>query len=37
VKSRAEVRHFKPGSGVGVEFIDLSAEALRAILAEIGE
>ncbi len=37
VKARAEVRHVKPGSGVGVEFIDLSTEALRAILAEIGE
>ena len=37
VKARAEVRHVKPGAGVGVEFIGLSAEAARAILAETGE
>jgi hypothetical protein len=37
IKARAEVRHVEPESGVGVEFIELSAEAVRAILAEIGE
>jgi hypothetical protein len=32
---RAEVRHCMPGLGVGVEFVDLSPEALRAIEEEI--
>ena len=37
IRARAEVRHVEPESGVGVEFIELSADAIRAILAEIGE
>jgi len=32
---RAEVRHCVPGVGVGVEFVDLSPEALRGIEEEI--
>jgi hypothetical protein len=35
VQSRAEVRYCLPGVGVGVEFIELSAEAVRAIAAEV--
>jgi hypothetical protein len=35
VNVRAEVRHCVEGAGVGVEFIDLSAEALRAIEREL--
>jgi PilZ domain len=37
VKARAEVRHVVPDSGVGVEFVELSPEAVRAIENEIGE
>ena len=36
VKVRAEVRHCVPGSGVGVEFLQLPPEAVRAIENEIG-
>ena len=36
VNVRAEVRHCKPGIGVGVEFLDLSREAALAIEKEIG-
>jgi hypothetical protein len=35
VKSRAEVRYCLPGVGVGVEFIDISRECVRAIEKEI--
>jgi hypothetical protein len=35
VQSRAEVRYCLPGVGVGVEFIGISAEAVRAIAAEV--
>ncbi len=37
VNVRVEVRHYIPDSGVGVEFLELSAEAARAIRKEIGE
>ena len=37
VNARAEVRHILPDSGVGVEFVELSCEALRAIEEEFGE
>ncbi len=35
VRSRAEVRYCLPGVGVGVEFIDISQENVRAIEREI--
>ena len=35
VKVRAEVRHCEPGSGVGVEFVDLSPAATEAIEREL--
>jgi len=35
VQSRAEVRYCLPGVGVGVEFIGISAEAVRAIADEV--
>lgn len=35
VHSRAEVRYCLPGVGVGVEFIDISRECVRAIEREI--
>jgi len=35
VNVRAEVRHCMPGSGVGVEFLELSPEAKQAIEKEI--
>ena len=37
VNARAEVRHIVPDSGIGVEFVQLSSEALTAIEKEIGE
>ena len=37
VRTRAEVRHVIPDSGIGVEFMELSPEAIRAIESEIGE
>ena len=36
VRTRAEVRHLTE-SGIGVEFVELSPDALQAIEAEIGE
>jgi hypothetical protein len=35
VKARAEVRYCLAGVGVGVEFIDISPEAQRAISEEM--
>lgn len=35
VHSRAEVRYCLPGVGVGVEFVDISRECVRAIEREI--
>ncbi len=35
VRSRAEVRYCLPGVGVGVEFVDISPEAVAAIEKEI--
>jgi PilZ domain-containing protein len=35
VRSRCEVRYCLPGVGVGVEFIDISPESVRAIEAEV--
>jgi hypothetical protein len=35
IHSRAEVRYCLPGVGVGVEFIDISRECVRAIEREI--
>jgi hypothetical protein len=35
VHSRCEVRYCLPGVGVGVEFIDISPESVRAIEAEV--
>jgi hypothetical protein len=35
INARAEVRYCLPGAGIGVEFIDLSAEARQAIEAEL--
>ena len=35
LNARGKVRHCLPGVGVGVEFVDLSAEARRAIEEEI--
>ena len=37
VNARAEVRHIVPDSGIGVEFVQLSPEALRAIEEEFGK
>ena len=37
VNARAEVRHIVPDSGIGVEFVQLSSEALRAIEEEFGQ
>jgi hypothetical protein len=37
VNARVEVRHIIPDSGIGVEFVQLSCEALTAIEKEIGE
>jgi hypothetical protein len=36
VNTRAEVRYCLPGVGVGIEFVDISEEAVRAIEREIG-
>jgi len=36
ISARAEVRYCLPGVGVGVEFIDISPEAVRAIEVELG-
>ncbi|HUJ29863.1 MAG TPA: PilZ domain-containing protein [Candidatus Acidoferrum sp.] len=36
ISTRAEVRYCLPGVGVGVEFLDISPEAVRAIEKEIG-
>jgi hypothetical protein len=36
IATRAEVRYCLPGVGVGVEFIDISPEAVRAIEVELG-
>ena len=36
VNVRAEVRHCEPGFGVGVEFLELPADALQAIEKELG-
>jgi len=35
IQSRAEVRYCLPGVGVGVEFIGISADAVRAIASEV--
>jgi PilZ domain-containing protein len=35
IQTRCEVRHCQPGVGVGVEFIDLGADAKRLIEREI--
>lgn len=35
ITARAEVRYCLPGVGVGVEFIDISPEAVRAIEGEL--
>jgi hypothetical protein len=35
VRSRCEVRYCLPGVGVGVEFIDISPESVRAIESEV--
>jgi hypothetical protein len=35
VNTRAEVRHCEPGSGVGVEFLNLPQDACLAIESEI--
>ena len=35
IVTRAEVRYCLPGVGVGVEFVDISEEAVRAIEKEI--
>jgi|SRR5579871_4822791 len=37
IESRAEVRYCLPGVGLGVEFIDISASAARAIAEETTE
>jgi hypothetical protein len=37
VNARAEVRHIVSNSGIGVEFVQLSSEALKAIEEEFGE
>lgn len=36
IQSRCEVRHFIPGVGIGVEFVELSPDALAAIKRELG-
>jgi hypothetical protein len=36
IVTRCEVRYCLPGAGLGVEFIDLPPESVRAIEAEIG-
>jgi PilZ domain len=36
VQTRGEVRYCLPGVGIGVEFIGLGAEAVRAIEKELG-
>jgi hypothetical protein len=36
ISARAEVRHCVPGVGAGVEFIEISREAVQAIEEEIG-
>jgi hypothetical protein len=36
IAARCEVRYSLPGAGLGVEFIDLSPECVRAIEAEVG-
>jgi hypothetical protein len=36
VQARAEVRYCLKGVGVGVEFVDISPDAVRAIEKEIG-
>ncbi len=35
IQARAEVRYCLPGVGVGVEFVEISPESLRAIKTEI--
>lgn len=35
ISTRAEVRYCLPGVGVGVEFVDISVEALQAIEEEV--
>jgi hypothetical protein len=35
VSTRAEVRYCLPGVGVGIEFIDISEDAVRAIEREV--
>src|SRR5436190_22926047 len=37
INARAEVRHCTPGMGVGVEFVKLSPEAMKAIQNELEE
>jgi PilZ domain len=36
VNTRAEVRYCLPGVGVGIEFVDISEEEVRAIEKEVG-
>ena len=36
VKTRCEVRYCLPGVGIGVEFVEISAEARQAIEQEVG-
>jgi len=36
VQTRGEVRYCLPGIGIGVEFVGLGAEAVRAIEKELG-
>jgi hypothetical protein len=35
IHTRGEVRYFLPGVGVGVEFVDISQQAIRTIEREI--
>jgi hypothetical protein len=35
VQTRGEVRYCLPGTGIGIEFVDLSAEAIQAIEHEL--
>jgi PilZ domain len=35
ISSRAEVRYCLPGVGVGVEFVDISPDAIKAIESEV--
>ena len=37
VNARAEVRYCLPGVGIGVEFVEISAQAQRAIEEELGD